>query len=141
MVMLGWSVHLKPHISWASLTLQWFTIAIYFVHILSLLTDNLLVESTEGRRMAVQNFMINLHKIMGPPHYTWVCSQTCICSQTCYRQNRTAVIYFEGIKRRCWALVHVFPKIESIPPILGSGHASGTCVYCIELGIPARHMG
>ena len=47
MVMSGRSVHLSTLFSWASLTKQ-LAVNQYFVHILSLVTNNNLLESAEG---------------------------------------------------------------------------------------------
>ena len=60
----------------------------YFVHILSLVTDNnpsgMISEREENDRR--NYFMINLHDCMGPgrdrTRDPWICSQTRICCQT-----------------------------------------------------------
>ena len=64
MVMLGRSVGLTTIFSWTSLTKQ---VKQYFVHMLSLVTDN---NSSRISRMEENGrrnyFMINLHLSMGP---------------------------------------------------------------------------
>ena len=89
MVMAGRSVHLTT-LSWARAFNQ------YFVHILSLLTDNTLLEWFSGREENDRRnyFMINIHERMGPGGDRtcdpWICSQTRICCQTCYRLRYVA---------------------------------------------------
>ena len=62
MVMAGRSVHLTTLFSWASLN----KVNQYFLHILSLVTDNNpseMIQQKGGERLY---FMINLHECMGP---------------------------------------------------------------------------
>ena len=67
----------------------------YFVHILSLVTDNnpsWISEREENGRK--NDFMTDLDEIMGPSrdrtHDPWICIKTYICSQTCYMLSYAA---------------------------------------------------
>ena len=68
----------------------------YFVHILSLATDNnpSWMIQRKGGEWLRNYFMINLHESMGPGRDPtcdpWICSQTRICCQTRYRLRYAA---------------------------------------------------
>ena len=77
--MLGRSVHLSTLFSCASLTKQ---LTNYFMHIISLVTDNNPSWSSRREENGRRNyFMINLHGSMGPgqdqTRDPWICSQPC----------------------------------------------------------------
>ena len=83
MVMSGRSVHLTAFFPWASLTKLFTSTSCTYVRLL--LTQTLL-ESTQGRKRRINQFMINLHKSMGlgcvRTRDPWTCSQTRVYSQT-----------------------------------------------------------
>ena len=69
----------------------------YFVHILSLVTDNnpsWMIQQKGGENDRRNYFMINPHKSMGPDRdrirNPWICSQAHICCQTRYRLRYAA---------------------------------------------------
>ena len=94
MVMAGRSVHLTalfPGQAWTSKAVNQ-----YFVHILSLVTDNNPSWMISGREENDRRkyFMINLHESMRPgrdgTRDPWICSQIRICCQTRYRLRYAA---------------------------------------------------
>ena len=77
----------------------------YFVHILSLVTDNSPSWMNQQEENDSRNyFMINLHESMEPgrdrTRDPWICSQTRICCQTHYRLRYVARCFMINLLRK-----------------------------------------
>ena len=89
----------------------------YFVHIMSLVTDNNLFWISGREENGCRNYyMINLHESMGPGRVgardPWICSQTRICNQTGYRLHYAAQWHSDSAPERIFQKKLIFKIIS-----------------------------